>query len=109
MGWITVYIRGKSGFEAEVLNNLEGSGFIFMPGFSAEKGLMLYWINEGENLRPFKNAIGSKTILKYRLRFFTNIEEFVESKYNAKNEESSSQKRASVIHEMNSWQEAQND
>lgn len=108
MGWTTVYIRGKSGFEREVLDNLESSGFTFMPGYSNEKGLTLYWINEGEILRSFKKAIGSKTVFKYRLRFFTNVEEFIESKHNTQKELSNTQKRASVMRELNSWYEAQN-
>jgi len=108
MGWTTVYIRGKSGFEGEVLNNLKDSGFTFMPGYSNERGLMLYWINEEEVLRSFKKAIGSKTIFKYRLRFFTNVEEFIESKHNTEKELSNTQSRASVMRELNSWYEAQN-
>ena len=108
MGWTTVYIRGKSGFEAEVLNNLQGSGLTFMPGYSNEKGLALYWIGEQEILRSFKMAISSKTIFKYRLRFFTNVEEFIESKHNREKELSNTQKRASVMRELNSWYEAQN-
>ena len=84
MGWITVYIRGKVGYESEVFRNLEHSGYSFLPGFSNERGLTLFWINDSGSLRPFKKAIGSKTIFKYRLRFFLNIEEFVESKHNSK-------------------------
>ena len=86
MGWVTVYVRGKSGFKTEVAHHLEGSGFTFMPGFANEKGLALYWIHDLNELRSFKKAIGSKTIFKYRLRFFTTVEEFVESKYNSKSE-----------------------
>jgi len=82
MGWITVYIRGKSGCEQEVLKNLEQSGFTFMPGATNERGLTLFWIRENEDLRDFKKAIGSKTIFKYRILFFTNVEDFIESKHN---------------------------
>lgn len=82
MGWVTVYIRGKSGFKSEVRNHLQSSGFAHMPGFANEKGLALYWIHNLSDLREFKKAIGSKTIFKYRLRFYTTVEEFVESKYN---------------------------
>lgn len=82
MGWVTVYIRGKSGFKSEVGNQLQSSGFAHMPGFASEKGLALYWIHDLNKLREFKKAIGSKTIFKYRLRFYTTVEEFVESKYN---------------------------
>jgi len=82
MGWITIYIKGKSGFEPEVLSTLNSSGFPFMPGSSYEQGMMLYWIPEQKALRAFKKAIGSKIVFKYRLRFFTDVEEFVEFKHN---------------------------
>jgi len=83
MGWVTVYIRGKSGFKTEVLHQLQQSDFKFMQGFANEKGIALYWINEEDELRSFKKAIGSKTIFKYRLKFFLTVEEFVETKFNA--------------------------
>jgi hypothetical protein len=86
MGWVTVYIRGKSGFKSEVQDNLDSSGIRFMPGFANERGVALYWIDETDELRAFKKAIGSKTVFKYRLRFFTTIEEFVETRHNAKPE-----------------------
>jgi hypothetical protein len=108
MGWITVYIRGKSGCEDEVLKNLGQSGFKFMPGATNERGLTLFWIDETEDLRDFKKAIGSKTIFKYRIRFFTNVEDFIESKHNKIAKESYDQNRASVMKELNSWYEAQN-
>jgi hypothetical protein len=82
MGWITVYVRGKSGAGTEIIKNLDHAGFSYMRGAATEKGVGLYWINGLENLRPFKKAIGSKTIWKYRLRFYTDIEAFVESRHN---------------------------
>lgn len=82
MGWSTVYVRGKSGFAAEVLARLNSSDFPFMPGTSTERGLMLYWVPEQKNLRSFKKAIGSKTIFKHRLRFYNNVEALIESKHN---------------------------
>jgi len=82
MEWNTVYIRGKSNFESEVQHNLEHSGLRFMPGFSHERGLTLYWIEDQACLHDFKKAISAKTIFKYRLRFYNTIEEFVESKHN---------------------------
>ena len=82
MGWITVYIKGKSGFEQDVLDKLNGSDFPFMPGTSYEKGLMLYWIPEQKTLRSFKQAIGSKIVFRYRLRFYTNVEALIEQSHN---------------------------
>lgn len=106
MGWTTVYMRGKTGSEEEVLKNLEHSGFTFMPGTTNEKGLFLFWIRDDENLRDFKKAIGSKTILKYRIRFYTNVEDFVESRHNAVRNGMFTQNRASVMDELSSWYES---
>ena len=82
MGWITVYIRGKSGFENDVLEKLNGSDFPFMPGTSYEKGLMLCWIPDQETIRSFKQAIGSRIVFRYRLRFYTNVEALIEQRHN---------------------------
>lgn len=79
VGWTTIYIHGRPGAEAEILRNLDHSGFIFMPGYANEKGLILFWVDESASIRSFKLAIGSKTVFKYRLRFYTNVEAFVES------------------------------
>lgn len=108
MGWVTVYIKGKSGCESEVLKNLEQSGFNFMPGSSVERGLTLYWINESDSLRAFKKAIGSKTIFKYRIRFYTNVEDFIESKHNATPAPSQGQERASALKDLESWYATKN-
>lgn len=46
-----------------------------MPGSaSGEKNVALYWVDEKLSIRDFKKAIGSKTVFKYRLRFFINLE-----------------------------------
>ena len=87
MGWITVYIRGKSGFEQEVLDRLNGSDFPFMPGTSYEKGVMLCWIPDQKPLRSFKQEIGSKIVFRYRLRFYTNVEAFIEQRHNEQQDE----------------------
>jgi hypothetical protein len=87
MGWITVYIRGKSGFEQDVLDRLNGSDFPFMPGTSYEKGLMLCWIPDQKTVRSFKQVIGSKIVFRYRLRFYTNVEALIEQRHNEKTEQ----------------------
>lgn len=87
VGWTTIYINGKAGAEAEILHNLQHSGFNFMPGYANEKGLILFWVDEAESLRSFKKAIGSKTIFKYRLRFYTNVEAFVESRHHEEDQD----------------------
>lgn len=88
MGWITVYITGKSDFREEVLKKLEASDVNFMPGYTGPSDDMdmdmhdLYWLDERLDLRKLKEAIGSKLIWKHRLNFFTTLEAFVESKKN---------------------------
>lgn len=86
MGWTTVYITGKSDFREEVLKKLENSNVDFMPGNTGSSSDMdthdLYWLDERIDLRKFKEAIGSKLIWKYRLRFFSSLEEFIESQKN---------------------------
>lgn len=83
MGWITVYITGKSDFREDVLKKLESSDLNFMPGYtgaSAEADTYeLYWLDEKITIRKFKEAVGGKIVWKYRLRFFTNLEAFIES------------------------------
>ena len=86
MGWITVYIRGKSGFEQEVLDRLNGSDFPFMPGSSYEQGLMLCWIPDQKTIRSFKQVIGSKLVFRHRLRFYTNVEALIEQRHNEESE-----------------------
>ncbi|MGC1242957.1 MAG: hypothetical protein WA874_15310 [Chryseosolibacter sp.] len=86
MGWITVYITGKSDFREEVLKRLESSDVNFMPGNTGASSDMdthdLYWLDEKADLRTFKEAIGSKLVWKYRLNFFTSLEAFIESQRN---------------------------
>jgi hypothetical protein len=84
MGWLTVYITGKSDFREDVLDKLESSNVNFMPGYTGASGLTadtheLYWLDEKVDIRKFKEAIGGKLIWKYRLRFFTSLEAFIES------------------------------
>jgi hypothetical protein len=76
MGWKTIYISGNTGFDKDVFNELQDSNVPFMPGSVDENSLFLYWTDEKVTLRDFKEAIGAKTIFKYRLRFFTSIEEY---------------------------------
>lgn len=90
MGWITIYITGKADFREEVTKKLESSHVNFMPGYTGASSDMdthdLYWLDEKVDLRTFKEAIGSKLIWKYRLRFFTSLEAFIESQKNKKKE-----------------------
>ena len=86
MGWITIYITGKSDFREDVLKRLEASDVDFMPGYTGASSDMdthdLYWLDEKVDLRKCKEAIGSKLIWKFRLNFFSSLEDFIESQKN---------------------------
>ena len=83
MNWTTLYITGRTDFREDVLDKLGDSKVDFMPGYmegSAGSGIYdLYWIKENTSLREVKDAIGSKLIWKYRLRFYSNLEDFIET------------------------------
>jgi hypothetical protein len=108
MNWTTIYISGKPGFEEEVSGNLESSDFNFMQGSLETNGLMLYWINDQADLRSFKKAIGSKTVFKYRLHFYSSVEEFIESQSNTKVAQFTREEQA-LIKKMSALQKKQND
>ena len=103
MDWSTIYVNGKPGFKEEVLRNLEGSRFPYMPGTSENDSLMLFWIDERSSLRDFKKAIGSKTVFKYRLQFYPSIEKYYEVIRNSREVTFTPQERA-LISEMTAWQ-----
>lgn len=96
MNWSTLYISGKEGFREDVLKNLNDSDFAFMQGYSEANDLALYWIDEKANLRDFKKAIGSKVVFKYRLQFFTSVEEFIESARNVKSNSFTKEEQALI-------------
>jgi hypothetical protein len=104
MGWITVYITGKSDFRHEVLKRLESSDVNFMPGNIGASSDMdthdLYWLDEKVDIRAFKEAIGSKLVWKYRLNFFTSLEAFIESQRNKKNVQDLTEEENDLLHKM---------
>jgi hypothetical protein len=102
MGWVTLYIQGKPGFQPEVLRHLEHSEVEFMSGATPGDSIALYWVSEDTNLRDFKKAIGSKTIFKYRLYFFTSQESLQEFSEKASNEFTPQEE--AMVRTMNDWQ-----
>lgn len=103
MGWVTLYISGKPDFEQEVLHHLGRSGFAFLPGSSDESDLTLYWVNDTAKIHAFKKAIGAKTIFKYRLRFYTSVEQFHEDQDKAKNATIFTSHEKAMIRKMKTW------
>lgn len=84
MNWSTLYITGRSDFRTDVRRKLEHAGINFMPGYMDNipyrRGTHnLYWLDDTIDLRTFKEAIGSRVIWKYRLRFYTSLEDFIQS------------------------------
>lgn len=107
MGWSTLYIHGKPGFEREVLDQLERSSIGFMPGaMSGEPNVALYWVDERTSMRSFKKAIGSEIVFKYRLRVFNTLEslhEFQDQRIDAT--DNFTPQEQALIREMSLWDE----
>jgi hypothetical protein len=85
MGWVTIYITGKGDFRQDVGKRLEDSDLKLMPGYTggpvgeSEQITDMYWIDDKVTIREVKEVIGSKLVWKYRLRFYTSLESFIES------------------------------
>ena len=104
MGWVTLYISGKSDFEQEVMHKLAQSGFAFLPGSSDESDLALYWVNDSTKLRDFKKAIGAKTVFKYRLQFFNSVEAYHAELDRGKNTNTFTSHEKAMIRKMKAWE-----
>lgn len=77
MSWNTVYVNGRKGFSEVILPELSRS---WLRGtVEPNLNLVMFWLNEDSGLRELKRAIGSRMIFKYRLRFFTDLEEYIQS------------------------------
>ena len=81
MNWTTIYITGQGDFRSELRKRLEHGDQRFMPGYVENSSEMdthdLYWLDGRTTLQLFKEAIGAKLIWKFRLRFFTTLEDFL--------------------------------
>src|SRR4051812_18149535 len=105
MGWATIYITGKEDFREDVGKKLEDSDLNLMPGYTGVSGdpelfSDLYWVDEKINLRELKEAIGSKLIWKYRLRFYTSLEAFIESQNSKRNSGEFTAEEQALLKEM---------
>lgn len=100
MGWKTIYIHGNTGCGPDIMRQMEHSNIIHMPGtIVGEDNIGLYWVDEKTDLRAFKKAIGSKTIFKHRLRFFSSLEKLNEF-YDGSPDESFTPQEEAMIHTM---------
>lgn len=84
MGWVTVYIKGRKGFQDGVVSKLKGAWLL--GSSQPDSDLVMFWVPEATNLRTLKVAIGSKLIFKHRLRFFTDLDTHVKFKKPPSNE-----------------------
>ena len=79
MEWNNIYITGNPGFKWEVSRKLDSSDLDFMPGYlggsSGDADHDMYWVDKEVDIKSFKLAIGAKAIWKYRIRFYTSLEE----------------------------------
>ncbi|MCI0750357.1 MAG: hypothetical protein L0Y35_00810 [Flammeovirgaceae bacterium] len=87
-----VYIVGSLQSYHAVQRSLWGKENRFIPGTVIHhlipfKECFLYWLPEKESIKDLKKAIGAKNMLKYRLRFYTNIEKLIEESSAALSEE----------------------
>jgi hypothetical protein len=102
MGWIQIYIHGNTGCGPDILRQMQHSNINYMPGtIEGEDNIGLYWVDEKTTIRAFKEAIGSKTIFKHRLRFFSSLEKLNEF-YDAKPSESFTAQEQAMIRTMTS-------
>ena len=101
MSWNTVYVNVKKGFSEAILPELNRS---WLRGtVEPDLNLVMFWLNEDSGLRELKRAIGSKMIFKYRLRFFTNLEEYIQSE-SVKNYSGFSVREVQLIAHMEEWE-----
>ena len=78
MDWTTLYIKGKRGFKPLVLARMKG---VILHGSSQPNHeVLLVWIKCAKTLRSLKLLIGADLIFRYRLHFFTDLNEHLESK-----------------------------
>lgn len=97
MSWSTVYIRGRAGFQKVVISKLDTS---WLQGSPETVGnLLMFWLPGNITLRDLKIAIGSKLILKYRLQFIINLNNYLLPEKDISTEFSASEK--DMIDKMN--------
>ncbi len=85
MSWTTIYITGRPEFQPKVRKKLKHSTLDFMPGYVDNTITVtrdLYWLNDQTELRKMKEAVGSKLVWKYRLKFHASLEAFLQSQDN---------------------------
>jgi len=101
MSWSTIYIHGRTGFKQAVEDKIKSNWLHGYPETDLE--LMMYWQREESTLRDFKLAIGSKLIFKYRLQFFSSVDEYLQLE-KKKADISFSKRENQLVRKMIKWQ-----
>jgi hypothetical protein len=100
-GWRTIYIKGTNGYQDVLRFRLDDT---WLSGTSGSmQNLMMFWLSDSLTLKDLKRAIGSKSIFKYRLQFFTTLEEHHQSELK-KSDTKLSLKEEAMILEMEAWE-----
>ncbi len=102
MSWSTIYIQGRTGFKKAVEEKIKSSWLHGYP--ETELELMMYWQREESTLRNFKMAIGSKLIFKYRLQFFSSVDEYLQL-HKKKPDTGFSKQENQLVRKMVKWQQ----
>ena len=76
MAWNTLYVTGRSGFTAELIEALNFSREEFLTGSYDINGVYLFWVTEKFSIDNLKLILGGHAIFKYRIRFFDDIETY---------------------------------
>lgn len=79
---------------------MEHSSLSYLPGSNeGNTDWLLFWIDESLDIRRLKEAIGSKIVFKYRLKFLATID----SPQNEVGQELTAKEEA-LIRKMNAWE-----
>ena len=78
MNWKTIYIKGNGDFWEDINDKLSRASINTLAGnlerLPDDTLQGIYWLDEQEDLRELKLAIGAKLIWKHRLQFFEELE-----------------------------------
>ena len=78
MDWTTLYIKGRPGFKPFTLARLKR---VILHGSSLpDQDVLMVWTRKSHSLRSIKEVIGAEAVFRYRLRFFTDLNEYLEPK-----------------------------
>lgn len=79
MAWTTLYVTGIGEYHDPLVERLDSLDGI-MPGYTqTDEGAELFWMDESLGISAIKAHVGARLIWKYRLRFYTRLDEFRES------------------------------